>query len=49
MHPQPETLREQIYRVIFEANTRAGKAFDVALIFFILLAVALGMQDSVPG
>ena len=25
-------LREQIYVIIFEADTRAGKAFDLALI-----------------
>ena len=42
-------LREQIYVIIFEADTRAGKAFDLALIFFILLSVVLVMLDSVPG
>jgi len=30
-------LREQIYVIIFEADTRAGKAFYLGLIFFILL------------
>ena len=42
-------LREKIYIVIFEAETRAGKAFDLTLIFFILLSVVLVMLDSIPG
>lgn len=42
-------LREKIYSIIFESDTPAGKAFDLALIFFILLSVALVMLDSVPG
>lgn len=42
-------LREKIYRIIFESDTPAGKAFDLALIFFILLSVALVMLDSVPN
>ncbi len=33
--------------VIFEANTPAGKAFDVALIVFILISVLAVMLDSV--
>lgn len=44
-----DTLRERIYVIIFEADTPAGKAFDLALIFFILLSVVLVMLDSVPG
>lgn len=42
-------LRQKIYTIIFESNTPAGKAFDLALIFFILLSVVLVMLDSVPG
>jgi voltage-gated potassium channel len=42
-------LRQKIYTIIFESDTPAGKAFDLALIFFILLSVALVMLDSVPG
>jgi len=40
-------LRERIYTIIFETDTPAGKAFDVALIFFVLLSVLLVMLDSV--
>ena len=42
-------MREQAYTIIFEADTRAGKAFDLGLIFFILLSVVLVMLDSIPG
>lgn len=42
-------LRERIYKIIFEAETAAGKAFDLALIFFILVSVGLVMLDSIPG
>ncbi|MDK9718332.1 MAG: ion transporter, partial [Trichlorobacter sp.] len=42
-------LREKIYTIIFESDTPSGRAFDLALIFLILLSVALVMLDSVPG
>lgn len=42
-------LREKTFVVIFEADTRAGRAFDLTLIFFILLSVVLVMLDSIPG
>jgi voltage-gated potassium channel len=41
-------LREQLYKIIFESDTRAGRIFDLALIFLILLSVVLVMFDSVP-
>jgi len=41
MNPKPNKLREQIYVVIFEADTLAGKAFDLELILFILFWVLL--------
>ena len=40
-------LRERLFVVIFEADTRAGKAFDVALILFILTSVVVVMLESV--
>ena len=42
-------LREQLYVVIFESDTRAGRIFDLALICCILLSVMLVMLDSIPG
>ena len=42
-------LRERLYVVIFEADTRAGKAFDVFLILAILASVGTVMAESVVG
>lgn len=41
--------RRTFFVVIFESNTRAGKAFDVALIFAIFASVAVVMLDSVQS
>lgn len=40
-------LREWLYTVIFESDTRAGRAFDLALIAAILLSVTVVVLDSV--
>jgi len=42
-------VRKKLYEVIFEADTRAGKFFDVTLLLIILLSVILVMLESVPG
>ncbi len=39
--------RARCYTIIFEADTRAGKAFDVALVVAVLLSVALVIAESV--
>lgn len=39
--------RQHLYRIIYQANTPAGKWFDIALIFFILLSVISVMLGSV--
>ena len=41
--------RLRLYTVIFEADTVAGKRFDVSLIFTILLSVAVVVLDSVDS
>ena len=41
--------REKIYEVIFEADTPAGKAFDVALLWAILGSVSAVCLDSVAS
>lgn len=46
--PDSSSIREKLYSVIFEADTPAGKAFDIALIVVILLSVAFVMLDSIP-
>jgi voltage-gated potassium channel len=41
--------RQQMHEIIFEADTPAGKAFDVVLIASIVLSVMLVMLDSVEA
>jgi len=40
-------FRKTLYRIIFEADTAAGKAFDLALIVVILLSVLVVFIDSI--
>lgn len=42
-----KNLRPRLHEIIFEADTRAGKAFDVLLIASILASVAAVMAESV--
>ncbi len=46
---QKLSLRQRLYIIIFEADTPAGKAFDTALIFAIILSVITVMLESVPS
>ncbi|MBO9153335.1 ion transporter [Chitinophaga sp. GCM10012297] len=39
--------REKLHGVIYESETKAGKAFDVALLFCILASIVVVMLDSV--
>ena len=41
--------RLALYKVIFESDTRAGRTFDLVLIWFILASVAAVMLDSVES
>lgn len=41
-------IKDRLYEIIFEADTRAGKLFDVLLILLILLSIVLVMVDSLP-
>ena len=41
-------IKYKLYEIIFEADTPAGKFFDVALLFIILLSVVLVLLESVP-
>lgn len=41
--------RQRAYRIIFEADTPAGRRFDVVLLWAILISVALVMLDSVQA
>ncbi|MEM7200460.1 MAG: ion transporter [Planctomycetota bacterium] len=46
---QTTSLRERLYVIIFEADTPAGKAFDVALLVAIVGSVLAVVLESVPG
>lgn len=43
------TNREKIYEVIFEADTPAGKVFDILLLLIILASIVLVMLESMAG
>jgi voltage-gated potassium channel len=42
-------LRARLYEIIFEADTHAGRRFDIALVVAILLSILVVVLDSVPG
>ncbi len=42
-------MRDRLYHIIFEAESPAGKAFDIGLIIAVLLAVAVTLLDSVAA
>ena len=49
-HGKPlDGWRLQVYTIIFEADTRAGRLFDQVLIAVILLSIAVVMADSVQA
>ena len=43
----PVRIKNKIYKVIFESETRAGKIFDIFLMLLILLSTVLVMLESV--
>ena len=42
-------LKQKIFEVIFEANSKPGRVFDISLLVIILLSVAVVLLESVPG
>ena len=47
--PPQQSLKQRIYTVIFEADTRAGRLFDEVLIAAILLSLLVVVLDSVES
>ncbi len=47
--PPAGTRRYRLYEIIFEADTPAGRAFDVALILAIAVSVVVVLADSVAS
>lgn len=44
-----KSVKERLYEIIFEADTRTGKLFDVLLLFVIILSVILVLLESVSS
>lgn len=42
-----ESWQERLHEVIYESKTVSGKAFDVALLFLIVVSIIIVMLDSV--
>jgi voltage-gated potassium channel len=42
-------VRRTLYNIIFEADTRAGRRFDIALVVAILASILVVVLDSVPS
>jgi voltage-gated potassium channel len=45
----PDGWRRRLYNVIFEADTPAGRSFDIALVCAILFSILVVVLDSVPA
>jgi len=48
MEKTPINLRLWLYETIFEAETRAGKYFDIALLWSIIISITAVALESVP-
>jgi voltage-gated potassium channel len=42
-------MRQQLHDIIFEADTKGGKLFDILLILLIVLSIIIVLVESVPG
>lgn len=49
MQEKLTSWQSRLHEIIYESNTKAGKAFDIALLIFILASIATVMLDSVPS
>jgi voltage-gated potassium channel len=42
------TTKEELYDIVFKSDTRAGRLFDICLLWAIVISVLIAMLDSVP-
>lgn len=49
MEQKRSNWKERLHEVIYEADTKSGKLFDVLLLFTILASILLVMLESVPS
>jgi voltage-gated potassium channel len=51
--PQPtkskNTWRQKLFTIVFEADTKAGRIFDISLLLLIVLSIVIVMLESIPG
>jgi voltage-gated potassium channel len=45
----PDQARQKLHAIIFESNTKAGKAFDVGLLIAIIISILIVMLDSIAS
>jgi voltage-gated potassium channel len=43
-----DEIKEQLFNIIFESNTKAGKWFDIVLLYLIFFSVLVVVVESVP-
>lgn len=49
MKEEAQNWKDRLYEIIYEADTKAGKLFDVVLLFTIVASILLVMLESVPS
>lgn len=49
LRPQEPGLRSTLYDIIFEAETPAGRWFDIALLIAILVSITIVSLETIPG
>jgi voltage-gated potassium channel len=49
LRPSRPGWQSRLHEIVFEADTRAGRAFDLALLVAILLSVATVLVESIPA
>jgi len=42
------TLRNKLYRIVFRADTRPGRLFDLILLGFIVVSVLMVILERIP-
>lgn len=46
--PEASGVRQRVYDIIFEADDRAGRAFDIGLLFAIIASIILVSMETLP-
>ncbi len=47
--PHDRSVRQELFIVVFGTHTRAGKLFDLALLWLIILSVLIVLLESIPN